>query len=67
MPFYIFGRTNIRLVSDLHEKLNPTAFSITYDNFDEFEEKKPKVIKLEKGRLSALSPTGIFIVMLIKI
>ena len=54
------------LVSDLHKKLSSTAFSRTAENFVELEEKL-KFIQCQKGRLSALSPMEIFIVMLIKV
>ena len=55
-------------MSNLHKKLQLTAFAIATENFCEFEKKTLKVIEGQRGsRLSALSPTEILIEMLIKV
>ena len=55
-----------RLVNDNHKQIYPIAFSITTENFVEFEEKR-RVIQCQRGRLSSLSPKEIFMAMLIKV
>ena len=41
--FLTTGHPLDRLVSDLQNNLQPTAFSITTENFGEFEEKRQKL------------------------
>ena len=55
-----------RLVSDLHKKCSPLHFQSARKILLNLK-KKSKVIKCQRGRLIALSPMEVFIVMLIKV
>ena len=66
LHFLTNGHPWHRLVSDLHKSCNPLYFQLPQEITLNLKKNLWKIIECQRGRLSALSPMEIFIVMLIK-